>query len=107
MKYIAIIKAEFGWRTVLTDNDGRELIVPIVSWGVVGNIDNGDYGVPSKFLTARAWMPLDNVGESLSSRENFVMLLSPNEEEEYPARKKDIANACLAKAKLLRKSKGI
>lgn len=64
MRYAGIIRAEFGWEVVLVDCDGNPRIHTVKKWGVKleGGLD-----------------PLDSELESLY-RNNFVMLINPNEE---------------------------
>lgn len=111
MRFAAIIKAEEGWRAVFAREDGSASIVPVHFWGIsvssfpfvaIGDDERPRYQEDRRFVVPTQWVPLDDMQDNLSSKDPFVMLLAPNEEQEIPERTRDIANRCVAKAKLLK-----
>jgi len=59
------VSAEPGWRAILTNRDGRPTIVEVQAWGLA-------YG------SMPLLRPLDELGQDLSARKNFVHIIDPN-----------------------------
>ena len=95
MRFAAIIKAEEGWLGLLTDPFGRPLFISVVSWGVVASLDR------SRIIPG-SWWPIDEFGECISDRGNFVMLLHTEEDHDALSNQAYIKKACAEKARELK-----
>jgi hypothetical protein len=72
--YGAIIKAQPGWRVVLTDYEGNPHFIAIEQWGVPLEVHHN-------IVHPKEWLPLDDFGECFLDKKNFVEILTPHETE--------------------------